>query len=398
MVKMTRRLTVLFVVGIFLVGFIVGVVAHRSGALRLIKTITLSALHAELQTTPDKELSTTSYRAPDLPNELVAEMRLLGYNESEIQTLDQFLAWRERLLNAAERLFAVDWCCESWQVQVSDGIVNKQGHTQQRVVLESPTAESDVVFYRLVPGTVAGAEHHTAPAVLLIPGSGHGVAGALGEIEDYQHGIASHLAQAGYVVYAVENLGWGERRIDPGTYDSGPAYALGIDSLKLGRPLACRYVLDARLVWKELSRDPLVDPDRVGVVGCSLGGLIALSVSALERDQVAATVACSGLSSSLAFIPDSPSGFVVPGMLRLFDAVDIAAAIAPRPLLLTFGKQDSLVYQYEYESGETYQRMLPAWTVTGASRNLELGLHEGGHEYDVDATLDFLDRHLKGLP
>jgi len=84
-------------------------------------------------------------------------------------------------------------------------------------------------------------------------------------------------------------------------------------------------------------------------------------------------------------------------MLQYFDIVDIAAAIAPKPLLLTYGRYDNPVYRQEYETGEAQQRLLPAWNVTGNRHGLELNLHEGSHEYNVDATLAFFDRHLKGI-
>jgi hypothetical protein len=82
-------------------------------------------------------------------------------------------------------------------------------------------------------------------------------------------------------------------------------------------------------------------------------------------------------------------------MLQYFDSVDAAAAIAPRPLLLTYGMEDNIAYRHEYATSETYNRLLPAWALMSAAEDLVQVLHPQGHTYDLNATVAFFDQHLK---
>jgi dienelactone hydrolase len=385
MLKLSKKVVIVASLGLLLVGFVAGFMAHDTGVMGVVKKKILSLF-------TDQEAQTQVYRQPELPYELVHDMRQMGFDPGVIQSPDQFDAWRESLLEKAEQLLAVDWCCQPYQAQYGE-VENKLGFSQQRVVLESPDDGLDIVYYRLLP---AGAENEgqgSIPGILVIPGSGIGVEGTLTNV-DYQVAIAARLAKAGYVVYAIENLGWGERAIDAGTsFSPPPANSLGINSLMIGRPLSARYMRDARTVLHELSQDALVDPDNLGVVGCSLGGRIAEFVGLLEPDLISAIVVASGLGPEP--VNAGPSQFVVPGMLQYFDSVDAAAAIAPRPLLLTYGVDDNLAYKYEYGTSETYNRLLPAWALMGAAENLVQVLHSLGHTYDLVATVDFFDQHLK---
>jgi dienelactone hydrolase len=383
--KLSRKHLVLAALGLLLIGFICGVIVQESGALGMTRKRIMALFSVE-------EAPPAEYRQPQLPAELVAGMRQMGFNPQQIQTAEQFREWQSNLVAEAERLLTVDWCCHEQQA-IYEEEAREIGYAQQRGVLQSPDDEMDIVFYRLVPSGAELAGKGRNPAVLVIPGSGIGVAGTLAG-GDYQSAIAAKLARAGYIVYAVENLGWGERAIDPGTqFYFTPSDSLGINSIMLGRPLAARYVSDARRVLSVMLQDALVDPRNIGVVGCSLGGRIAMFVSLLEPDAIHATVVASGLRAE----PDNPAPgqFIIPGMLMRFDSVDAAAAIAPRPLLLTYGAEDEH-YGDEYENSTSFNRLMPAWEVMGQAENLQQVLHPLGHTYDVGATIDFFDRCLKG--
>jgi hypothetical protein len=68
-----------------------------------------------------------------------------------------------------------------------------------------------------------------------------------------------------------------------------------------------------------------------------LGGLLAL-LSALYEDRVRAVAVRNGLVSYLSILDDRftyvPQDIIVPGILQIGDLPDVAAVLAPRPLLL----------------------------------------------------------------
>lgn len=90
-----------------------------------------------------------------------------------------------------------------------------------------------------------------------------------------------------------------------------------------------------------LARDD-VDPDRVGMLGLSLGACMALNAS-VEREQVRCVVECAGFSTWQGVFSDyaGPLGpmMVGPG----HDPADAASRLGDRPLLIVHGKRDGVV-------------------------------------------------------
>ena len=93
-----------------------------------------------------------------------------------------------------------------------------------------------------------------------------------------------------------------------------------------------------------LAGHPLVDPDRLGVVGLSHGGALALFLAALDSRVRAAIV--SGYFGSLVDahrVPWNLCGSQVrPGMLEILDHVDVGALVAPRAVLVETGTDDPI--------------------------------------------------------
>jgi dipeptidyl aminopeptidase/acylaminoacyl peptidase len=88
-----------------------------------------------------------------------------------------------------------------------------------------------------------------------------------------------------------------------------------------------------------------VDHDRVAVFGYSLGAVLGLAASA-ERERVRAVVAYAGFASWRGVAADKagPLGrlLIGPG----YDAVDSAAGLGDRALLIVHGSRDGLVREY----------------------------------------------------
>ena len=212
-------------------------------------------------------------------------------------------------------------------------------YTRRRIVFDVEATMS-VPAYLLVPHARRNAV--PGPAVLAIHGHGAGkslVCGIEpgGPGDDYAHALAS----LGYVVLAPDLRGFGERAdwMPPDKYhcdwDLVCATMAGVVPLE-------RNLWDLQRALDVLCDDPLVDPARVATAGLSYGGTCSLFLAALD-DRVRVAVVSGYLSSWRAAhtIPWNMCGSqVMPGQLGAIEHVDIAALIAPRPLLVESGTDD----------------------------------------------------------
>ncbi|MDQ1463045.1 MAG: hypothetical protein QOI08_4529, partial [Actinomycetota bacterium] len=214
-------------------------------------------------------------------------------------------------------------------------------YTRSRIVFDVEATMS-VPAYLLVPH--ARRDAPPGPAVLAIHGHGPGkslVCGveAGGPGDDYAHALAS----LGYVVLAPDMRGFGERAewMPAGKYhcdwDLVCATMAGVVPLE-------RNLWDLGRALDVLSAHPLVDPTRIAAAGLSFGGTCTLFLAALD-DRIRAAVVSGYLSSWRAAhtVPWNMCGSqIMPGQLGAIEHIDIAALIAPRPILVESGTDDDI--------------------------------------------------------
>ncbi len=121
-----------------------------------------------------------------------------------------------------------------------------------------------------------------------------------------------------------------------------------VGAVREARPAIYRTVAGTRLLIDFLARHPRVRPDRIILVGVSLGGPIAVAVGGL--DPRPAAVAClfgadlpNMLGHAVRPRAGALAGMVVPLMAWHLASIDPArhvAGIAPRPFLLVGGRGD----------------------------------------------------------
>ncbi|TWI54948.1 dienelactone hydrolase [Pseudomonas duriflava] len=208
------------------------------------------------------------------------------------------------------------------------------------------------------------------------------------------------LAKRGYVVLAVDALGWGER--GPITYEQ--QQALASNFFNLGRSLAGTMAYEDIRQIDFLATLPQVDRHRIGVVGFSMGAFRAWQLAALS-DKVAATAAISwfgtyhGLMTPGNNVLRGQSSFYMlhPGLPARLDIPDIASIAAPRPLLLFNGGQDTLFPRESVE--DAYKKVHSVWRSQKAELNLTTRLWpELGHVFvqeQQDAAFTWFDTWLK---
>ena len=157
--------------------------------------------------------------------------------------------------------------------------------------------------------------------------------------------IGDELAKRGYTVIAIDSPGWGDR--GPMVYEQ--QQALASNYFNLGRSLAGEVAYEDMRTVDFMASLKGVDPQRIGVLGFSLGGFRAWQLAALS-DKVAATAVISwfgtyeGLMTPGNNVLRGQSAFYMlhPGMPAKMDIPDIASIAAPKPMLIFSGGQDKL--------------------------------------------------------
>lgn len=157
--------------------------------------------------------------------------------------------------------------------------------------------------------------------------------------------IGDELAKRGYTVIAIDSPGWGDR--GPVVYEQ--QQALASNYFNLGRSLAGEVAYEDMRTVDFIASVKGVDPQRIGVLGFSMGGFRAWQLAALS-DKVAATAVISwfgtyeGLMTPGNNVLRGQSAFYMlhPGMPAKMDIPDVASIAAPKPMLIFSGGQDKL--------------------------------------------------------
>lgn len=205
------------------------------------------------------------------------------------------------------------------------GILERETHVVERVVYESRPG-----FY--VTGNVyrrRGLPERGNPAILFV----HGHDRDAKEAAHVQSG-AVELAKRGFVVLAIDKIGYGERRLMGHT----EAYYLTM----AGECLEGWQVWDNIRAIDYLTSRADVDPDRIGCTGSSGGGNQTMYTAAVEP-RIKVSVAVCSINR---FVDLFERGITcpceaIPSQLQYADIPDIASTIAPRPSLYIAGIYDS---------------------------------------------------------
>ena len=209
---------------------------------------------------------------------------------------------------------------------------------------------------------------------------------------------AQLLAQAGFLVLALEQRGFGARISDgKGQTPDKPYTCRHISACYQahGRTLLGERVWDAMRAIDVLLARPDVRPDRLACTGNSGGGTATLYLAVLDprvRFSVPSccfsSLAASNLSPHFAHCECN----YVPGILLHLEYGDLAALIAPRPLLIVSGEHD-IIFPVE-PARQEFARTAAAYAALGAADRCQHHVHPEGHRHDLATTLAWLRRWL----
>ena len=223
---------------------------------------------------------------------------------------------------------------------------------------------------------------------------------------DVRANVAAHnydygqkMAQAGFITFAIDWIGGGER--------SDANWPNQLDQKAAGRDWCNLYYLHATMFGMtslginvthgQAATDfvcslPNVDADNLGVMGLSGGGTMALWTTLCDERFGATEIICySDLWPLFGMRDLNYCGMqVAPGLFKLVHLHDLQGLLAPRPLLIDIGAQDSC---FNVDSALTcYRNLETIYAAAGASDCLELDLFPGEHSWGANKSVAFFSR------
>ncbi|MEL3948870.1 MULTISPECIES: aminotransferase class I/II-fold pyridoxal phosphate-dependent enzyme [Streptomyces] len=299
-------------------------------------------------------------------------------------------AWSRRVRAVVERLARVERApLDITAVDTRD----ETGLRREHLTLNSPVRGA---FQATLLAPADRTEAAPGPAVLVFGGKNARLEHLTGERPpDFpDRNIAEHLARAGFVTLTFEH---GIGGLDDERRAGREEGALLAHAFALtGRSLLGALVGDTLGALDVLTAHPLVDADRVGLFGHSLGAAVALH-TALLTPRPLPVCAASHLGSYPALFERLLTGYegaVLPGILEYADLGDLYAALAPTPLHLQYGTADSYLEPADARAAAATVR--GGYAAADAGDHLDVHELPMGHGTHVRHTIDFFTRTLSG--
>lgn len=279
--------------------------------------------------------------------------------------------------------------------------VECEEYTREKIEITTAAALR-MPMYLLLPKGRPG----KLPVVVACHGHGYGHLAALGLLPDGQEigdafsdhkKFAISLVQRGFAVLVPELLGFGERKLENEVIvnsHSNSCFSIGVFLLMMGKTMAGMRIQETmKAIDYACSREE-IDPDRVGIMGLSGGGLVTAFTSALD-ERVQATVVCCYTNTFRDSILSSRHCIdnYIPGILRYAEMPDLIGLIAPRPLFIEAGKDDPLFPVHGTE--KAIATLQAVYSAAGAEQALDSHIFPGVHEVWGERAYPWLENQLK---
>lgn len=213
--------------------------------------------------------------------------------------------------------------------------------------------------------------------------------------------LGDYLAKHGYVVFSMDAPMWGERGrkegVDRNKYD-----LIAGNMMMLGRDLSAFMTYDDIASTDFLASLPMVDANRIGCAGCSMGAYRSWMLSALsDRIKVGASVCwmiTTDAQLTRRYGRKENGGFAncIPGLRQYLDYPHIASLACPKPMLFINGSKDHLFPVPGVE--DAFRQMHEVWRSQKADERLDTEIWDIPHSCGIKAQakiLEFLDQYLK---
>ena len=308
-------------------------------------------------------------------------------------TAEEHAAWRRRFRARLGKL--VGRMPERVPLRVEwDEMKEEEGFTRHKIYVQSE-ADYWAPAFLFIPKNLRA----PAPAIVCL----HGHSGIYPYIREgdeaqrekgkvHELDYAPLFAEQGYVTIAPIQRGWNETSASVDKRESG-CERMVMDALLTGMTPVGLRCWDASRLVDFLQTQEYVDAARIGVAGLSGGGTIALYWTALEPRLKLAMIAgfyCT-MKDSIYSIYHCLCN-CVPHMLEWGEMREIAALIAPRPLLVISGTQDPIFPIAATE--QAYADLEPVYELLGAAGNLDHDFFDGPHSWSNRKAISFMQKHF----
>ena len=321
----------------------------------------------------------------------------------------QFKAWKKRVLpkvlatlgNRPAKVRPNPELMVEWE---EDGLV------KQRWVIDTQAGLSAILLlYR--PAELKRGERR--PAVLCCHGHGpDGKDSVMGigssparaqTIAQFNYDYGLQMAKAGFVTYAIDWLGFGERSMKQTPHSREQALG-GRDECNINylcatllgtTPLAIN-CHDGSAATDFVCSQKHVDQSNLGVMGLSQGGTMTVWMALTDKRLKAADVICyAGPFYDFCFRRYNCCGSqITPGLFELVDTPELHGLIAPRPLLVEIGIHDTC-FHVDHSYSRHYRRIEGIYKAAGCADLLELDLFPGEHSWGANKSESFFRKHLE---
>lgn len=194
--------------------------------------------------------------------------------------------------------------------------------------------------------------------------------------------IGRQAAREGWAALCLEQRSLGERgeRSQARVNLHNPCHDAALHALMLGRTLLGERIYDVARALDLIATLPELDSSRIGIMGNSGGGTVALWSGALLERIAFVLASCSlcTFRDSLMSVYHCADNYV-PGVLRIAEMADVAGLVAPRPLLAVTGSDDPIFPLAGVRA--CFERLSGIYLAHGAEDRLSLVVAEGGHRF-----------------
>lgn len=211
-----------------------------------------------------------------------------------------------------------------------------------------------------------------------------------------------YFAQHGYVVLSIDALFWGERGRQEGINYDGQQ-ALASNFMQMGASWGAFINIDDVRSAEFLAALPMVDKEKVGCLGFSMGAYRSWMLSALtDCIKASASVCWMNTTEHLMTLTNNQNkggsaySMLIPNLRRYLDYPHTASIACPKPTLFFNGTQDKLFPIDGVK--DAYQTMRSVWKSQNADERLVTKIWEEKHFFNKEMqkeTLEFFNRWFK---
>ncbi len=259
---------------------------------------------------------------------------------------EEFAVWQEKARAKLMELVGLPLEGEAKNFRIEWTRDDDPTCTEIRFLFESEYLV-DVSCHLLLPKNVP---QENLPLIICLQGHSKGMHISLGRpiyegdevtISGGDRDFARQIVARGQAALAIEQRAFGERGGTP----KGPACRQpAVQTIMMGRTLIGERCWDvSRAIDMIEAHFPMIDMNRIAIMGNSGGGTATIYAAALDTRIAAAMPSCAfcGYLASIGAQEHCLCNYV-PSIMKYFDMGDLAGLIAPRPLVVVNGQHDGI--------------------------------------------------------